>query len=184
MVYCPTREFFIYMETSPFPVRGCKFWTMFGTHGHWTRRVLWCVTPTVTRAYVYNTHLLGTVTLTTIVERLAVELSLPVFTTYVCRGWDSNIQPSSWSLSIRLFAHKKKCVHNFCTYTKFDYQIVKLHLPTLLYPIPDEKKITERIPNRNKTKSLRHIVLKLRVLPKNNFNKGKAGFLGLSTIVS
>ena len=25
-----------------------------------------------------------------------MELSLPVFTTYVCRGWDSNIQPSPW----------------------------------------------------------------------------------------
>ena len=34
-------------------------------------------------------------TLTTIAERLAVELSLPVYTTYVCRGWDSNIQPSA-----------------------------------------------------------------------------------------
>ena len=28
------------------------------------------------------------VTLTPIVERLAVELSLPVFTTWVCRGWE------------------------------------------------------------------------------------------------
>ena len=29
-----------------------------------------------------------------IAECLAVELSLPVFTTYVFRGWDSNTQPS------------------------------------------------------------------------------------------
>ena len=34
-------------------------------------------------------------TLTPIAERLAVELSLPVFTTYVCCGWESNTQPSA-----------------------------------------------------------------------------------------
>ena len=34
-------------------------------------------------------------TLTPVAERLAVELSLPVFTTLVCRGWDSNTQPSA-----------------------------------------------------------------------------------------
>ena len=46
-------------------------------------------------ASVYNGHLRGPVTFTPIAERLAVELSLPVFTTYVCRGWDSNNQPSA-----------------------------------------------------------------------------------------
>ena len=30
------REFFTYMETSPLPAKNCKFWPMFGTHGHWT----------------------------------------------------------------------------------------------------------------------------------------------------
>ena len=34
-------------------------------------------------------------TLAPIAERLAVELSLPVFTTYVCRDWDSNTQLSA-----------------------------------------------------------------------------------------
>ena len=43
-------------------------------------------------ASVYNGHLWGPVILTPIAERLAVELSLPVFTTKVCRGWDSNTQ--------------------------------------------------------------------------------------------
>ena len=47
-------------------------------------------------ASVYNGHLRGPVTLTPIAERLAVELSLPVFTTWVCCGWDSNTQPSAW----------------------------------------------------------------------------------------
>ena len=46
-------------------------------------------------AFVYNGNLRGPVTFTPISERLAVELSLPVFTTWVCRGWDSNTQPST-----------------------------------------------------------------------------------------
>ena len=48
-------------------------------------------------AFVYTGHLRGPVTLTPIAERLAVELSLPVSTTRVCRGWDSNTQPSACS---------------------------------------------------------------------------------------
>ena len=35
-----------------------------------------------------------------IAERLAVELSLPVFTTKVCRGWDSNIQLSACEANV------------------------------------------------------------------------------------
>ena len=31
---------FTHMETSPLPVKGCKFWRMLGTHGHWQVRVL------------------------------------------------------------------------------------------------------------------------------------------------
>ena len=46
-------------------------------------------------ASVYNGHLRWPVTLTPIAERLAVELSLPVFTAKVCCGWDSNTQPSA-----------------------------------------------------------------------------------------
>ena len=41
-------------------------------------------------ASAYNGHLRGPVTLTNIAERVAVELSLPVFTTNVCRRLDSN----------------------------------------------------------------------------------------------
>ena len=41
----------------------------------------------------WNGHLRWPVTLTPIAERLAAELSLPVFTTKVCCGWDSNTQP-------------------------------------------------------------------------------------------
>ena len=41
---------------------------------------------------VYNGHLLGSVTRIHIAERLEVELSLPVFTTYDFCGLDSNTQ--------------------------------------------------------------------------------------------
>ena len=49
---------------------------------------------TVTRDIrLYGRHR-GTVSLTAS-ERLVVEISLPVLTTYVCRGWDSNTQVSA-----------------------------------------------------------------------------------------
>ena len=62
------------MDTSPLPVKGFKFWPLLGTHGHWAAMVF---KRTVTR----DSNLYGPVTLTSIAERLAVELSLPVFTT-------------------------------------------------------------------------------------------------------
>ena len=31
-------RFFTHMETLPLPGRGCIFWPMFGTHGHWAVR--------------------------------------------------------------------------------------------------------------------------------------------------
>ena len=50
----------------------------------------WPLSSEGSLASVYNGHLRGPVTLTLIAERLAVELSLPVFTTKVCPDWDSN----------------------------------------------------------------------------------------------
>ena len=47
-VFRPTREFFSHLETSPLPVKGCKFWPILGTHGHWAVRSE--ATCTVTRA--------------------------------------------------------------------------------------------------------------------------------------
>ena len=73
-VYRPTREFFTHMETSPLPVKGCKFWPMLSTYRPLSSEgSLTCHTD--------NRHLRGFVTLTPNAERLAVELSLPVFTT-------------------------------------------------------------------------------------------------------
>ena len=46
-------------------------------------------------AFIYNDHLRGPVTLTPIAGCLARELSLPDFTTKVCRIWDSNTHPSA-----------------------------------------------------------------------------------------
>ena len=81
-VYRPTREFFTHTETSSLPAKGCNVCLpMFGTHGHWAVRVLKRATPTGTMASVYSGHRRGPVTLAPIAERLAVELSLPVFTT-------------------------------------------------------------------------------------------------------
>ena len=39
-VYLPTREYFSHMQTSPLAVKGFKFWSMLGTHGHCAERVL------------------------------------------------------------------------------------------------------------------------------------------------
>ena len=60
-----------------------------GSEGSFVFHLLWY------GASVYYDHLRGPVTLTPIAERLEVLLSLPVFTTQVCRGWDSNTQPSA-----------------------------------------------------------------------------------------
>ena len=46
-------------------------------------------------ASFYNGYLRGPVTLTPIAERLTVELSLPVFMTWVCCSWDSITQHSA-----------------------------------------------------------------------------------------
>ena len=79
VVFRPTREIFSHMVTSHLPVKGCKFWPMLGTHGHWVLRVLKRATPLWHRASVYEGYLWGSLTLTPIVEHLGVELSLTVF---------------------------------------------------------------------------------------------------------
>ena len=74
-------EFFItHMETWPLPVKGCKFWPMLSTHGlieQWGFLYL----PHLLRLgpTVNNGHLKGPVTLTPVAERVAVELSLPIY---------------------------------------------------------------------------------------------------------
>ena len=85
----------IHKETSPLMVKGCKLWPILGTcgHKHWRSisvpHLMWH------RVFVYDGHLRGPVTLTPNAERLALELSLPVFSTLVLAGWDSNTKPSA-----------------------------------------------------------------------------------------
>ena len=89
VVFRPTRKPLI-MKTSPFPLKGCTFWPMLDNIAieQWGQfsvpHLLWHETS------VYNGYLRGPVTFTPIAERLAVEVSLPVLTTYVCLGRDSN----------------------------------------------------------------------------------------------
>ena len=74
--------------TSPWPVKGCKFWPMLGTHGHRIERVLYSVPHLLWHgASVYNGHFRRPLTFTTIAERLAVELSLTVLTTRSVAAW-------------------------------------------------------------------------------------------------
>ena len=64
------------------------------------------------RASVYNGHLRGPVTLTPIAEGLAVELSLHVFTTWGCRGEDTNTQASACEATA-LTQCNPAAVHNY-----------------------------------------------------------------------
>ena len=36
----PTQEYSIYVETSPLPVKGFRYWPILATHGHWAVRFL------------------------------------------------------------------------------------------------------------------------------------------------
>ena len=69
---------------------------------------------------VYNGHFRGPVTLTPVAERLAVEMSQPVFTTQVCRDRGSNpdLPHARWTLYLCATAafvqNKNKC-HQWTT---------------------------------------------------------------------
>ena len=80
------------MKKSPLPMKDFKFRPMLVTYGHWAVRVFLRALSTVTRGIRLWYHLLGTMICTSVAERLAMEISLPVFKTYVCRIKDSNSQ--------------------------------------------------------------------------------------------
>ena len=86
----------VHMETSPLPVKGCTFWPMLGAYGLGQWGFFSVPVQLWHGASVYNGHLRVSVTLIPIAERLAVALSRPVFTTWICRGLDSNTQPSAY----------------------------------------------------------------------------------------
>ena len=85
---CSHSRIFTHMETSPYQWRAANFdlystlmaieqWGIFNVP-----HLLWYEAP------VYNGHLPGPVTLTPVVECLAVDVSLPVLTTKVWRDWN------------------------------------------------------------------------------------------------
>ena len=69
----------------------------------------------------YNEHLRGPVTLTPVTERLAVELSLPVFTTKVSRSSDSNSQLSACETNslTECATAVVKCINRLCKLYSF-----------------------------------------------------------------
>ena len=80
----PLENYFTHMETSPLPMKSCKFWPMLGTHGNWatSEGSLACHAYCNTRnPFIMHGHLRRPVTLTPIAARWAVESSPPVFTT-------------------------------------------------------------------------------------------------------
>ena len=95
-VFHPTGELFTHTKMSSIPVKGCTFLSMISAPlaiEQWgffsAPHLLWHVT------YVYKGYPWGPVTLTPVAECLTVELSLPVLTTKVSRGWDSNTRPTA-----------------------------------------------------------------------------------------
>ena len=95
----PTQECFTHMETSPLRVKSCTFWPMLNTRPLSSEGSLPCLLGH--GASVNNGNPRGPVTHTPIAKRLAVELSIPVFTASVCRGWDSNTQPFACEATTR-----------------------------------------------------------------------------------
>ena len=91
-VFHPTWEFFTHMETSTLPVKGCKFWSVLGTYGHWAVGVFSMQHLLYHGTFVYNGHLLRPMTLTPITERLAKELSLLLFLRLTCRSVEGGIR--------------------------------------------------------------------------------------------
>ena len=91
-VFLLSREFFTNIETSPLLVKGCNFWHSWPLSSEGS---LACHTYCDTGHPFILVISEDPVTLAPIVERLAVKLSLPVFTTKVCHGCDSNSQPSA-----------------------------------------------------------------------------------------
>ena len=96
--YRPTQELFTHMETSPLAVYRWRA-TIFDICSALMviEHLRFCSVPHLLwhGASVYNGHLRGPVPLTPIAELLAVELTLSIFTTYVCCGLDFNTQPST-----------------------------------------------------------------------------------------
>ena len=82
---------------------------------------------------VYNGHLRALVILTPVADHLAVELSLPVLTTYNSGGWDSNTQPSTCK-SNTLTNCATAAVNHFIHWLKFICHVVVCVTIGFYYP--------------------------------------------------
>ena len=125
-VFVPLEDFFTHMETSPWPVKGCKFWPMLGTHGHCPVKVFWADTPTVTPGILVCWSSPRTRGTLTYCRRLAVELSIPFLTTYVCRGWDSNTQ--HFACEVNALTYYANAASIFCLSWEFWTKIVEINM--------------------------------------------------------
>ena len=92
--FCPTLDFFTHVETSPLPVKGCKFWHILGTE-QWrffsVLHLLWH------RLIVYDGYIRGPAILTLVAERFIMELLQPVLG---LSQPDSNTQSSTCETNI------------------------------------------------------------------------------------
>ena len=67
-VFVQHESFSCHREPSPLP-KGCKFWPIHGTRGHWAVKAI-CVPHLLWHGtFVYNGHLWQHVTLTTVIKR-------------------------------------------------------------------------------------------------------------------
>ena len=82
VVLRPTGIFFTHTEPSPLRLKGFNMSPKLGTQAHWALSVFRVTHLCWHGACLYNGHLGEPVTLTPVDELLAVEQSLPVFTTY------------------------------------------------------------------------------------------------------
>ena len=108
-------EFFIYLETPTFLVKGCIFWYMIGTSDHLAVRDLNVPHPMWQVPTLHYGHILVIVILTYVLERLAVELSLLVLTTLVCldRGSTPVSRGERSTFSFVLVSIAYSCEHFF-----------------------------------------------------------------------
>ena len=77
---------------------------------------------------VYNGHLRGPVTLTPVAERLAVELSLPVLTTWVCRERGLNPNLPHGRRTLYLYATTAIKIVRWKKYIEIHWNILMIHL--------------------------------------------------------
>lgn len=91
VVFRSSPELFLYMETSPLLVRGCKFRPMLGVHGHWAARIFNHVTPTVTRDTAFNINYKDMWSSSPVVKHLVENQSLTALTTSVATRTQTNL---------------------------------------------------------------------------------------------